>query len=210
MTCHGYPSSTLTDNGMVFATRLSGGRGGRNHLEHELRVRNIVQKNSRPNHPSTCGKVDRFQQTLKKWLRAQPVQPITPAELQTLLDTFTAAAQPTTTPLLPTPPRNPGSGLPGPPEGRPLAPTAAPTPTTASATTRSTYAGTVTLRVAGRLHHIGIGRTHAGTDVILLVQDLHPRVVNKATGELLRDLITDPRRDHQPTGRPPGPTPTHN
>ena len=33
--------------------------------------------------------------------------------------------------------------------------------------------GVVTLRVAGRLHHIGIGRTHARTHVILLIQDLH-------------------------------------
>ncbi|WP_204061804.1 helix-turn-helix domain-containing protein, partial [Microbispora corallina] len=33
---HGVPASTLTDNGMVFTTRLSGGRGGRNALEHEL------------------------------------------------------------------------------------------------------------------------------------------------------------------------------
>ena len=32
----------------------------------------ILQKNSRPNHPTTCGKVERFQQTLKKWLRSQP------------------------------------------------------------------------------------------------------------------------------------------
>jgi hypothetical protein len=27
---HGIPASTLTDNGMVFTTRLSGGKGGRN------------------------------------------------------------------------------------------------------------------------------------------------------------------------------------
>jgi transposase InsO family protein len=71
---HGYPASTLTDNGMVFTTRYSGGQGGRNHLEHELRTRNIVQKNSRPNHPTTCGKVERFQQTMKKWLRG-PTHP---------------------------------------------------------------------------------------------------------------------------------------
>jgi hypothetical protein len=32
--------------------------------------------------------------------------------------------------------------------------------------------GTVTLRVAGKLRHIGIGRTHARTHVILLVQNL--------------------------------------
>lgn len=32
---HGVPASTLTDNGMVFTTRLSGGTGGRNGFEHE-------------------------------------------------------------------------------------------------------------------------------------------------------------------------------
>jgi transposase InsO family protein len=63
---HGVPASTLTDNGMVFTTRLSGGRGGRNALEHELRRLHIRQKNSTPNHPTTCGKVERFQQTMKK------------------------------------------------------------------------------------------------------------------------------------------------
>ena len=78
----GCPASTLTDNGMVFTTRHSGGKGGRNGFEHELRRLGVVQKNSRPHHPTTCGKVERFQQTLKKWLRAQPVQPTTLAELQ--------------------------------------------------------------------------------------------------------------------------------
>ncbi len=60
--------------------------------------------------------------------------------------------------------------------------------------------------MAGRLRHIGIGRNYAGTYVILLVQDLGVRVVNAATGELLRELTIDTRRDYQPTGRPPGPT----
>jgi hypothetical protein len=67
-------------------------------------------------------------------------------------------------------------------------------------------AGSVTLRVAGRLRHIGVGRTYSRTDVILLVQDLHVTIINAATGEILRDLVIDPRRDYQPTGRPPGPT----
>jgi transposase InsO family protein len=75
---HGTPASTLTDNGMVFTTRLSGGRGGRNALEHELRRLGIKQKNGKPNHPQTQGKVERFQQTMKNWLRAQPAQPARP------------------------------------------------------------------------------------------------------------------------------------
>jgi transposase InsO family protein len=89
---HGVPASTLTDNGMVVTTRLSGGslRGtrGRNGFEHELRKLGVVQKNSRPNHPTTCGKVERFQQTMKKWLAAQAPQPGTVAELQVLIDAF--------------------------------------------------------------------------------------------------------------------------
>ena len=67
-------------------------------------------------------------------------------------------------------------------------------------------AGAVTLRHNSRLHHIGLGRTHAGTCVILLVQDLHIRVVNAITGELLRDLILNPNINYQPTGAPKGPT----
>jgi transposase InsO family protein len=63
---HGIPASTLTDNGMVFTTRLSGGRGGRNGLEHELRRLGVKQKNGKPNHPQTQGKVERFQQTMTR------------------------------------------------------------------------------------------------------------------------------------------------
>ena len=55
---------------MVFTTRLSGGKGGRNAPEHELRRLGIRQKNGKPNHPQTQGKVERLQQALKKWLRA--------------------------------------------------------------------------------------------------------------------------------------------
>ena len=73
-------------------------------------------------------------------------------------------------------------------------------------TDRVDQAGSVTLRVNGRLHHIGVGRTHALTHVLLLVQDLHVRIVDAATGEpLLRELTIDATRDYQPTERPPGP-----
>lgn len=201
---HGVPAATLTDNGMVFTTRLSGGRGGRNALEHELRRLHVIQKNSTPNHPTTCGKVERFQQTMKNWLRAQPAQPASLSNLQTLIDTFTQVYNQ----------RRPHRSLPH--QATPAAVyTALPKALPATSRDHDTHTrvrhdridstGVVTLRTAGRLHHIGIGRTHTGTHVIMLVNDLHVRVINAVTGELLRELIIDPTRDYQPTGRPPGP-----
>jgi transposase InsO family protein len=68
---HGPLASTLTDNGLVFTTRFVGGRGGRNALEAELQRLGIAQKNGRPNHPPDPGEVERFQQTMKNWLRSQ-------------------------------------------------------------------------------------------------------------------------------------------
>ncbi len=55
VTRYGAPASTLTDNGMVFTTRLAGGKGGRNHLEAELRRLGVKQKNGKPNHPPLTG-----------------------------------------------------------------------------------------------------------------------------------------------------------
>lgn len=201
---HGIPASTLTDNGMVFTTRLSGGKGGRNALEHELRRLHIRQKNSTPNHPTTCGKVERFQQTMKKWLRAQPAQPATIADLQRLIDAFADEYNH----------HRPHRSLPHratPASRYETLPKATPTGSREDdthnriRTDRIDDSGTVTLRVNGRLHHIGIGRTHARTHVLVLTQDLHVRVVNATTGELLRELTIDPNRDYQPTGRPRGP-----
>jgi len=198
----GIPASTLTDNGMVFTTRLSGGRGGRNGLEHELRRLGVRQKNGKPNHPQTQGKVERFQQTMKNWLRAQPAQPLTLAELQSLLDAFATIYNE----------HRPHRSLPGratPAAAYAARPKASPGDRTADThdrvrTDRIDRTGLVSLRHSGRLHHIGIGRPHAGTRVLLLVQDLNIRVINAGTGELLRELVLNPDRDYQPTGRPPG------
>jgi Integrase core domain len=73
-------------------------------------------------------------------------------------------------------------------------------------TDRVDQAGSITLRVDGRLHHIGVGRIHYRTRVLILAQDLNIRIINAATGELLRDFTLDPTRDYQPTGAPKGPT----
>jgi len=194
---HGIPASTLTDNGMVYTTRFAGGRGGRNGLEAQLRAWQVVQKNSRPSHPTTCGKVERFQQTLKKWLRAQTSQPTTIAELKILIDDFVEAYNR----------RRPHRSLPH--RATPAAlyeslPKALPTESRDADThdrvrvDRVSKTGNVTLRVHGKLRHIGVGRTHKGTHVLMLVQDLEVRIVNAITGELLRELTIDPARDYQP------------
>lgn len=198
---HGTPQSTLTDNGMVYTVRFATGRGGRTGFEAELARLGIQQKNSRPNHPTTCGKVERFQQTLRHWLDEQP-PPETVAELQALCDTFRPTYN-TERPHSALPHRATPATI---YNARPKA-TPASTPNTHYRVRRDRIddSGVVTLRVNGRLHHIGIGRTHARTHVILLVDNLHVRVVDAATGELLRDLTIDPTRDYQPTGTPPGP-----
>ena len=67
--------------------------------------------------------------------------------------------------------------------------------------------GSVTLRHDSRLHHIGIGRAHAGTRVIMLIHDLDIRVIDALTGELLRALTLDPTRDYQPQKREDTPDP---
>jgi transposase InsO family protein len=202
---YGPPASTLTDNGMVYTTRFSGGRGGRNGFEHELRRLGITQKNGKPNHPQTQGKVERLWQTLKNWLAAQHPQPATLPQLQALLDQFTAYYNTA----------RPHRSLPRhqtPATAYAARPKAAPGDRAADTHNRVRSdiidkTGCVTLRHDGKLHHIGIGRTHAGTHIILLVQDLHIRIVDAATGDLLRDLTLDPSRNYQPTGKPPGPTP---
>lgn len=202
---HGSPASTLTDNGLVYTTRFAGGgKGGLNGFEKELRARRIVQKNSRPNHPTTCGKVERFHATVKQWL-AQQDTAADLLELQAQLDTFSErynhhrphSAHPRRS--------TPATAY----LSRPIA-----TPGDATITAdlrvrrdRIDKMGSVTLRHDGRLHHIGVGRTYARTPVVLLVADLDIRILDATTGELLRHLTLDPTRDYQPTGRPPGPPP---
>jgi transposase InsO family protein len=60
---HGHPASVLTDNALVYTTRFAGYRSGRNQLETSLAEHGVTQKHSRPYHPTTCGKVERFQRT---------------------------------------------------------------------------------------------------------------------------------------------------
>lgn len=196
---YGLPASTLTDNGMIYTVRLAGiGRqGGRTSFEAELHKYGIIQKNGKPHHPQTQGKVERFQQTLKKWLRAQPAQPTTITELQALLDRFVDYYNN----------QRPHRSLPH--RSTPAAAYQARIKATPPGVSRTDThdrvrrdiidtSGVVTLRVNGKLHHIGIGRTHARTHIIMLIQDLDVTIVHAITGEILRELTIDTSRDYQP------------
>jgi len=194
---HGIPATTLTDNGFVFTTRF---RNAPNAFERELAILGIVQKNGRPNHPQTQGKVERFQQTLKKWLRARPTAS-TLTDLQALLNEFAhlynhdrwhRSLPPKTTPA------------------QAYTARAKATPAGRDGHWRIRHdtvdqSGRITLRHAGRLHHIGLGYEHNGHPVRVLVHDLHITVIHADTGEIIRDLTLDPNRDYQPLGRKPGP-----
>jgi len=201
---HGTPLSTLTDNGLVFTARFAnGGRASRNGLENELAKHGVRQKNSRPNHPTTCGKVERFQQTMKRWLRAQPAA-TTITELQHQLDTFVELYN-HHRPHRSLQRQTPHTAYTALPKASP----ATPTTTWRTRDDRIDKTGRVTLRHNGRLHHIGIGRAHAGTPIVMLIHNLDIRIIAKTTGELLRNLTLDPTRNYQPTGNPRNPTRQH-
>ncbi len=82
----GYPANVLTDNGAIFTASKVGGLGA---FEVELLALGIGSKHSRPYHPQTCGKVERFHQTMKKFL-AQQDAAVSNKQLQHQLDRFVA------------------------------------------------------------------------------------------------------------------------
>ncbi len=159
-------------------------------------------ENGKPNHPQTQGKVERFQQTLKKWLAARPAQPAAIAALQALLDEFTDLYNT----------RRPHRSLPHqavPATAYAARPKATPGPFSHApdqqVRTRTTgQDGKILLSLNGQRHHIATGRQHARTRVLILLSGLDTRIINAATSELIRELTINPDRGYQPTGQPPG------
>jgi transposase InsO family protein len=189
---HGLPASMLSDNGAVFTGKPRG--RGRVALEIELAALHITFRHSRAYHPQTCGKVERFHQTLKKWLARQPPA-ATITALQAQLDWFTRYYN-TQRPHRAIGRRTPADAF-------AARPPAAPAGLTAAAHYRIRHdriddSGVITVRYNSKLHHIGIGRAHARTRVLALIADLDIRVINRDTGELLRVLTLDPAKDYQP------------
>lgn len=189
----GYPESFLTDNGAIFTAAPRGGTGA---METELFSLGIASKHSRPYHPQTCGKVERFHQKLKKHLAKQdPAK--TKKQLQVQLDAFVDYYNRVR------PHRALGRRPPA--ESFAARERAYPTGPRIDCTgyrvrhDRIDKKGAVTLRHKGRLHHIGIGASYKGWRVVLLVAGLEVRILS-LDGSQLRRLILDPTRDYQPMG----------
>jgi transposase InsO family protein len=192
----GLPAALLTDNGCVYTTWH---RGGPNVMQTELLALGIDYRHSRPYHPQTCGKVERFHQTMKTFLAKQP-KAASISALQTQVDRFVAyynevrphRACGRKPPLVAFEARD---------KARPSGPKIRIGAGVRVRKDRIDKNGKVTLRHRTRLHHIGIGHAHKGRRVIMVVDGLDVRVLSQ-DGELLRHLTLDPTRDYQPTGKP--------
>jgi transposase InsO family protein len=197
---HGIPARILTDNGAVFTGKPR--HGGRVALELELGLLGVVFDHSRPYHPQTCGKVERFHQTQKKWLAAQQAA-ATITDLQRQLNRFRRYYN-TIRPHRALDRRTPAQAYTARPRAVPAGPRIAHHYRVRR--DRVDTSGVITIRYNSQLRHIGLGRTHAGTRILALIADRYIRVINAETGDLLRSLTLNPDRDYQPLGRPPGPS----
>jgi transposase InsO family protein len=186
---YGYPAAWLSDNAAVFSGES---RRGKVIIEAELENLGIRCIHSTPYHPQTCGKVERFHQTLKRFLAKQAV-PQSLAHLQLQLDAFRAYYN----------------------QQRPHRALGAQTPLTAfnarikakpSAPTVTHFRvrrdkidrwGRVTLRYLGRLRHIHVGCAFKRWPVRIFVAGAYVRIVTE-DGQLLRELTIDPSRNYQP------------
>ena len=150
-------------------------------------------RHSRPYHPQTCGKIERFHQTLKNWLTTRPrTSSIRP--LQAQLDRFVRYYN-TERPHRALSRRTPAEAYQARPKATPL-PAPVIDPHFRVRRDRVNQ-GVITLRHDSRLHHIALGRRHSGQRVLVLTRDLDVRVLTE-TGELIRALTLDPTRNYQP------------
>lgn len=190
---HGYPASTLTDNGMVYTTRFAHGKGGPNAFEYLVKTLGIIQKNGSPYHPQTQGKIERFHQTLNKWLALQP-----PAGNCHELDEQLARFQHIYNQERPhraLDRKTPAKVYTSLPKAAPAQPS--------ELHWRVRYdkidsTGTVSLRYEGAMRHLAIGRAHKEKHVIVLIAGPEVMIADTITGELIAEHTIDPSKSYQP------------
>jgi transposase InsO family protein len=187
---HGAPASTLTDNGSVYTSRFT---GGRNAFEYILRLLDVRQKNGSPGHPQTQGKTERFHQTLQRWLRARPAAR-TIAELQRQLDEFRQHYN-EQRPHRALNRRTPGEIYRATPKALP-ATNGRPHSHYRLRYDRLDSKGHMSLRRAGRMHHLGVGYAHTRKRVLAFADEHHITVAELTTGEVLSTHLIEPNKSY--------------
>jgi len=183
---YGIPARSLTDNGWCYSgTR----RGSQVSFERNLRALGCHPICSTPYHPQTCGKIERFWQTLKKWLTAhhhRHGRPASLAELNQTLSQF-AAYYNTCRPHRALHGQTPHAvSTPARPHARPL-----PAPL-------SVHHGTVTPTgvLTVRPYTINVGARWAGHRATAIKDGDHITIFSG--NRLIRALDADPQRHYQP------------
>jgi transposase InsO family protein len=184
------PASTLTDNGSVYTSRFT---GGRNAFEYVLAILGVRQKNGSPGHPQTQGKTERFHQTLQRWLRARPPAS-TVTELQHQLDEFREHYN-EQRPHRALHRRTPGDAYRATPKAAPAS-NGHPQAHYRLRYDRLDTKGKMSVRRAGRMHHLGIGTIHARKRVLALADEHHITVIELDPGELLSTHLIEPDKTY--------------
>lgn len=182
----GIPAMSLTDNGFVYTGRW---RGYESAFEANLRILGTRTINSAPFHPQTCGKIERFWQTLKKWLHARPAS-ATVEELNDLLQAFRDhynRHRPHRALRAATPAEVFSATEKARPADRPL-----PAPVFVSRHTIGHTSGNI--HIAS--YRIGVGLRWAGHECDVIRDGEHIVIFSGTT--LVRELTADPSRYHQP------------
>ena len=152
----------------------------------------IESKHSSPYHPQTCGKVERFHQTLKRYLNRQ-APALDLAHLQLQLEAFRTYYN-QQRPHRSVDGRTPFQAF----QARLKAGPLLPVPPTEYRIRRDRLDadGRVTVRYLGRLRHIHVSYKRRRQPVTLLVAGAQVRIVAE-DGLVLRELTLDPTRDYQ-------------
>ncbi len=197
---HGIPAATLTDNGRVYTARFG---GGKNAFEYTLAALGVIQKNGAANHPQTQGKVERLHQTQKRWLAQQPPAD-TLATLQTQLDVLRDVYN-NHRPHRALDRATPASAYQALPKASPPAEQQHPPGHYRLRYDHVDTWGKVSLRRAGRMHHLGVGYAHRGTRILAIADDTTVTVINLTTAEILSHHDIDPTKNYwRNTQRTPG------
>lgn len=189
----GPPARLLSDGGLAFTGRR---QGLRVDFEDWVEAYGIHQIVSSPYHPQTLGKLERFHQTLKGWLRARPLA----SELEELGDQLEVFRDYYNH-------ERPHQGIGGKtPAERYLASPKAEAGSALGERPPETKAGYRKVSRVGVVgwgpYDLGVGMAWAGESVCVIQTG---ETVEIFAGQaLLRRFTIDPSRRYQATGKPPG------